>query len=257
MKPLLSIIIPCYNEESGIASLKKKLMPVLAAVRKRYQIQLVFVDDGSTDQTNDVLHANFGKLPGTLICRHARNRNIGAAIRTGIRHATGELVAMMDSDCTYNPHTLMELLDLLEHSKGVGKGAGKTIYDFVTVSPYHPKGKMLNGLGCRLWLSRLTSRIYSLIMGRKIYTVTALNRVYRMEVLQRVRFNANGFLAPAEILCRAVLRGYRVGELPAVLGIRKHGDSKMKLLRAIGSHALFMMKLLLARLTGMRGPDRL
>src|SRR3989344_1357750 len=99
----LSIVIPCYNEEKGVLNLKQKLDSVLHSLAEDYDVELIFVDDGSTDKTHQLLTEAFGSLGYLKIIRHAINRNLGAAMRTGFEHATGDVIATLDSDCTYNP----------------------------------------------------------------------------------------------------------------------------------------------------------
>src|SRR3989344_4833825 len=103
MEKTLSIIIPCYNEEDGLLNLKNRFYPVLDKIKKDHKIEIVFVDDGSKDKTNELLHKYFKstKNISIKILKHEKNQNLGAAIRTGLPACGGEVIAMMDSDCTY------------------------------------------------------------------------------------------------------------------------------------------------------------
>src|SRR3989338_5374450 len=112
--PVLSIIIPCYNEEDGIPSLVQQLNPVVEKLQKEYQIELLMVDDGSIDQTNALLHQVYGNNKNTKIIKHEKNRNLGAALKTGFANATGDFIACLDSDCTYNPSLLVPMLKMID-----------------------------------------------------------------------------------------------------------------------------------------------
>jgi len=226
MKDKLSIIIPCYNEEEGIPNLKKKLIPVVKNLKKDYQVKLIFVDDGSTDNTYKLLRKNFR---GSCILRHVKNKNLGAALKTGFNYAVGDKIAVLDSDCTYNPDILYKLLD--------------SDADIVTVSPYHPKGEVKNVPFYRVFLSKGISFIYRILTRRKIYTFTAMVRVYKRKVLDDITIENNDFISMVEILIKAIKRGYVVDEVPAVLNVRKHGISKMNTWSAIKGHIKFIFKI--------------
>ena len=110
----LSIIIPCYNEEEGIPQLASLLLPVVSNLKKKYSIQLIFVDDGSIDKTSELIKKHFGKVKGFELYKHPKNKNLGGALKTGFSKAKGDLIACLDSDCTYEPSILFNLLDAMD-----------------------------------------------------------------------------------------------------------------------------------------------
>lgn len=230
----LSLIFPCYNEREGIGYLLQVLQELQGRLGAGYALELLFVDDGSTDGTAERLEAELagGRFAARVI-RHARNQGLGAAIRTGIGHARGELIATTDSDCTYDPRELVPMLALLE------QGA-----DVVVGSAYHPQGGVHNVPAYRLVLSRGCSWLYGLVLGAKIYTYTGLMRLYRAEVVRAVSFQSNDFLAVAELLVRILMAGYRVVEHPMTLTVRQYGTSKAVILRVITDHLGFLWWLL-------------
>jgi len=120
-KKSLSIVIPCYNEEEGIPNLVSQLNPVLSELNEGYKIELIFVDDGSRDRTNELLHQYFEKNTNSnvKIINHETNKNLGAALRTGFANASGEYVACLDSDCTYDPKLLIDMLDMIDDSTDI------------------------------------------------------------------------------------------------------------------------------------------
>ncbi len=236
---MLSLVIPCYNEELGIPNLVSKLNPVLEELQNDYHIELIFVDDGSTDHTNELLHQHYGNWKNASILKHERNKNLGAALKTGFAHAHGDLIAAWDSDCTYPPSLLPQMLELLDGNTSI-----------VTVSPYHPQGKVENVPAYRIFLSKSISLIYRFLLNSGIYTHSAMVRVYRKEVIDNVKFKSDDFLSVAELLVKARLQGYRIRELPATLQVRQYGVSKMKLLHTIHSHLKMVGKIVLYRLFG-------
>ena len=78
----LSVIVPCYNESEGITAMRARMAAVMPELRRRGSVQLVFVDDGSSDGTGDQLTKAFSGWPELLIVRHERNRGLGQALRT-------------------------------------------------------------------------------------------------------------------------------------------------------------------------------
>ena len=221
----LSIIVPCYNEELGISNLADQLNPVVEDLRKRYEVELVFVDDGSTDRTNELLHNYFIDKDNVKIVKHKKNMNLGAAMRTGFKNSSGDLIAALDSDCTYSPQLLKEMLEMMDEDT-----------DIVTVSPYHPKGKVNNVPSYRIFLSKSVSSIYKILLGSNLHTYTAMVRIYRKDVVKNINFRSDTFLGITEIMIKSLTKGYRTKELPAELNVRKFGASKMKTLSVIKDH---------------------
>lgn len=240
MQKTLSIIIPCYNEEDSLLNLKNRLYPVLEKIKKNYKIQLIFVDDGSKDKTNELLHKYFKSKPTILvkILKHDVNKNLGAAIRTGLSAVLGETIAMMDSDCTYDPEGLILLLDTFEET-----GA-----DIVTASPYHPKGGVEGVPAYRLFLSRAISLIYVFLTFRRLYTFTSMFRIYKKEILTSNKFYANNFIAVTELMIYPLLKKAKVIEVPMVLHSRQFGVSKMKVVNTIVSHLKFIFRVIRMKL---------
>lgn len=225
----LSFVIPCYNEREGIPKLLVALEDTRRAIGPSYDWELIFVDDGSKDGTHDLLEEACRNNSTLRVIRHPCNRGLGAALRTGFEHATGVLVATTDSDCTYDPRELREMLKLME------QGA-----DVVVASPYHPQGSVRNVPAYRLVLSRNLSRLYRWATGSDLYTYTSLFRLYRAEVLRIVQFKSDGFLSMAEILVQALLKGYRIVEHPTQLTVREYGESKAAILRLVRHHIRFL-----------------
>lgn len=103
----LSIVIPALNEESGIADIARRVLGVRAALADAGVdgLELIVVDDGSTDRTAGVARG----IEGVTVISHPRNRGYGAAIKTGFRHARGDLLAFLDADGTYPPEAFPDL----------------------------------------------------------------------------------------------------------------------------------------------------
>lgn len=234
----LSIVIPFYNEAEGIPSLNRQLCPVLGVLENQFDIELILVDDGSTDDTYLLLKANFAYLPKVKFLRHAVNRNLGGALQTGFHAASGDLVCCMDSDCSYEPGLLIDMIQFLQQEN----------LDIVTASPYHPKGEVLDISRQRLLLSKSLSVLYRMILPFKLYCFTSIFRVYKKNTIESIEIQSTGFLAVTEILIKAGFQGCRLGEVPARLTSRNHGVSKAKIGNMITDHLCFITRILLTRL---------
>lgn len=220
----VSIVVPCYQEERSIAFLANS-MPEVTAALGGYDVNWIFVDDGSTDGTWQQLTQHFAGRSDVVLMRHPSNHGIAAAIRSGILRARTEIVCSIDADCSYDPVGLARMIPLL------GPGV-----DMVTASPYHTDGSVRNVPGWRLGLSRGLSRIYRVVLGRNIATWTSCYRVYRRKSVVALRVDRGDFLGIAELAGRLVLAGGRMVEQPEVLSVRVLGRSKLKVVRTIAGH---------------------
>src|SRR3989442_13347187 len=104
---LLSIVIPCYNEEKTLAECVEK---VLEIEDSNLQLELVIVNDCSKDRSLEIAKGLQQKHPRIQVLHHEKNQGKGAALRTGIRHATGDFVAIQDADLEYSPMDLKRLV---------------------------------------------------------------------------------------------------------------------------------------------------
>ncbi len=237
----VSIVIPCYNEESTLPYLARTLERLEFELRGAgYDLQFVFVDDRSSDNTWDTLHAVFGDRENMMFVRHEQNAGVSAAIRTGIENAEHDVVCSMDCDCSYDPLELKHMIPLL--ADGV---------DLVTASPYHPQGHVKNVPGWRLLLSKGLSTLYRFVLPQKLHTWTSCFRVYRKSAVKDLTLQEDGFLGTAELVGRLSQAGGQIVEHPATLEVRIFGESKMKTCRTIVGHLR-----LIARLLSERQPGR-
>lgn len=236
MTSKISFIVPCWNEREGIPHLLTALEETRRLVGPGYEWEFIFVDDGSSDGTAELLEVECLGGSDVRVIRHAVNRGLGAALRTGFAQATGELVVTNDSDCTFDPRELPAMLRLL------AQGA-----DIVAASPYHPRGSVLNVPAYRLLLSRNLSRLYRWVLGTRLHSYTSLFRLYRGEVIKRVSFTSDDFLAVTQILVGALRAGYRVVEHPTRLSVRRYGASKARIPQMILDHLGHLWQLICRR----------
>jgi polysaccharide deacetylase family protein (PEP-CTERM system associated) len=238
----VTVVVPCFNESQSLRYLKNTLQSLTDTLSEDYAFTFVFVDDGSTDDTWSTLQTLFGKRADCRLIRHEQNFGAARSIQTGLRHAETQVVCSIDCDCTYDPHELARMIPLL--TEGV---------DVVTASPYHPRGRVRNVPGWRLFLSRRLSRLYRLVLHQKLFTYTSCFRVYRKQTTATLEVRHPGFLGVAEFMAKADLAGRRIVEYPTTLEVRVLGYSKMKILRTIAGHLGLLTGLVRLRLIRRNG----
>jgi dolichol-phosphate mannosyltransferase len=230
----LSIVIPCRDEADNIQILRTELAPVVAELRQTRTVELILVDDGSTDGTGDLLDEAFRGDDLVRVVRHDRGRGLGAAIRTGFESSVGDVVVTTDCDASYPFSLIPILLTHLRSEVGI-----------VTASCYHPAGGVDNVPTYRVFLSKSASLIYRVLLDHRVHTYTCLFRAYRRDVLEHVAVQSDDFLGVTQVLANAILAGYIVRELPCTLRARRYGQSKARVARIIWSHLGFQVRLLL------------
>lgn len=238
-----SIIIPCFNESESLPLLKEKLAPLISTAD--FSIQLVFVDDGSTDSTNADILRIFSFYQNKKIIKHERNSNLGAAVRTGILNSDGKYIAAIDADGSYNPVEIIHMRTILIDNTA----------DCISGSAVHPKAHFSVALPWyRHLLSHGVCTLYNLALFKFphfwFYSYTAIFRLYRADVIKKIKFKSNTFMAMAEILCRLILGNYKIIDIPSNSNYRVFGYSKAKIKRLIFEHLGLIFKIIFFRIIG-------
>jgi len=226
----LSIIIPMYNEADNVETTLSRVEEVAASMGGTYEI--ILVNDGSTDNTLEILRRISVQNRKVKVASYPRNMGRGKALRTGFKEARGEIVVSIDADLSYDPHYIIDLIETLRKEEDV---------DFVLASPYMPGGGVEKIPFSRLWISKFGNKILRFTMPNRIYTSTGIFRAYRRRVLDSLELESEGKEIHLEILSKALALGFRVKEVPAILTWRKKGKSKFKFKRTATSHLIFSM----------------
>ncbi|NWF91934.1 MAG: glycosyltransferase [Syntrophaceae bacterium] len=224
----LSIVIPMYNEAENVEATLNQVEKALTSFQGEYEI--IVVNDGSVDQTLEILKKVASQNARVKVASHSKNFGRGMALRTGFRESTGEIVVSIDADLSYDPRYILNLVDTLR---------GEPEIDFVLASPYMPGGGVENVPFLRLWISRLGNKMLRFAMPNRIYTSTGIFRAYRKKVLDSLELESEGKEIHLEILSKAIALGFRPKEVPVVLANRKRGRSKFKLRKTAISHLAF------------------
>jgi glycosyltransferase involved in cell wall biosynthesis len=213
----LSIIIPVYNERSTI----EEIIDQVRAVDVGMERELVIVDDASTDGTRELLAERFSADAHVRVFFHERNRGKGAAVRTGIELATGDVVLIQDADLEYDPNDYRELL------RPIVEGRAQVAYGSRFLGRrYRLLGRErvafpLHYLGNR-FLNALTNLLYrsSLTDMETCYKAIARN------VLQGLDLRANKFDFEPEVTAKILRRGHHITEVPIRYRPRTYQEGK-------------------------------
>jgi len=203
----LSIIIPVLNEEKNISLLYQKLKPVLLSLGKSFEI--IFVDDGSSDQTFAVLEKMGAEDQNVKVIKFSRNFGKAAAYSAGFKAAKGEIIATMDGDLQDDPADLPRLLFALSQGYGL-------------VTGWKHSGKSSH---MKFIASRFFNYCINLLIGLKIHDLNCPFKVYRSVVAKQLNIYGDLYRY-IPILVSDM--GYQVCEIKVANLPRKYGVSKYR-----------------------------
>ena len=238
----LSVIIPVFNEEENIAVTVERVCRNLN--QNALTFELVIVNDGSTDNTGERLHALQNDFPQIRAINYYPNMGRGMALRRGFQEAAGQFVVSIDADLSYDESHIVRLYENLKENPST---------DIVLGSVYMRGGEMRNVPWNRRIISRLGNWILSFALRGKFKTITCVLRGYKKGVVQSLDLTSTGKEIHLEILLKAVAYGFSIAEIPATLTWRKKGRSKFRVTSTSISHLLFSVAMRPMILFGMLG----
>lgn len=206
----LSIIVPAYNEHSTIGAILKKIKNIpLRSVEK----EIVIVDDASTDGTSAFLKRI--KDSSIKVLHHGKNMGKGAAIRTGLNHATGDIILIQDADLEYDPNDYPKLIEpILKDKADVVYGSRilgqKAIYSKFA---YYVAGRSLTMLA-------------NLLYGINITDEPCGYKVFKANVIKNMPLKCRRFEFCPEITARISKKHIRIFEIPASYMPRSREEGK-------------------------------
>jgi glycosyltransferase involved in cell wall biosynthesis len=209
------VVVPCFDEEEGIAATVFALDAALA-VSWDGEWEVLVVDDGSRDGSALRIADLAATLPNVRVLRHAHNRGYGAALKTALRHTEAELVAIIDADGTYPAGRIGELLDLMGDAEMVvgARAPGDRHY---------PRLRRLPKAFLRWWVGWLA--------GERVRDINSGFRVFRRDVAMRFfGLLPEGFSFTTTLTLAMLRSGYRVSWL-TVTNAPRRGRSKIRPLR--------------------------
>jgi glycosyltransferase involved in cell wall biosynthesis len=212
----LSVVIPAYNEEDGIADIVDRVLSVKESLAKAGvpEMELIVVDDGSHDRTAEIVDGR----PDVRLIRHATNKGYGAALKTGFSNAKGDLLAFLDADGTYPPEFFPKLC----------QAALEQDADLVI-------GSRMAGEESEMPVTRrignfIFANLISLISNHRISDSSSGMRVLRREVLSALYPLPDGLNFTPVMSTRALHEGIKMVEVPITYSERV-GRSKLSVVR--------------------------
>ncbi len=211
---VLSVVIPAYNEENGIAEIACRVLAVEPDLKRAGvdRLELLIVDDGSKDRTAEVA----SNIPGVTLIRHPRNRGYGAALKTGFSRAGGDLIGFLDADGTYPPEYFPQLC------RAALNGTDLVI------------GSRMAGEDSKMPLTRRVGNFFfatllSLLSHQKVTDSASGMRVFKRGILESIYPLPNGLNLTPVMSTRALHEGVSLREIPIPYSERV-GRSKLSVI---------------------------
>jgi glycosyltransferase involved in cell wall biosynthesis len=205
--PLLSVVMPVYNEHATIEEIVRRVVSV------PIRTELIVVDDGSTDGTRELLARLQERFDFRLLLQ-PRNQGKGAALRRGFAEVAGDLVVVQDADLEYSPEEYPALIEL------ICEGRADVVYGSRFLGR-HRVFLFTHYAGNRL-LTLITNVLYNTMLS----DMETCYKVMRTDVLRSMTLRSDGFGIEPEITAKVFKRGYRVYEVPITYDGRGYEEGK-------------------------------
>lgn len=211
---LVTIIVPCFNEERTIEKLILKINSL-----KKINKQIIVIDDGSTDRTRKIIREKLKKKIDKIIF-HKNNSGKGSAIISAIKFIRGQIVIIQDADLEYNPHDYYKLLKPFENSKNnvvYGSrvlGRRKKIFDHNLEKIY------------RIFGNFILTKISNIINNQNLTDAHTCYKVFRKKLFLKLKIEQRDFSFCAEVTTKISKLRENIIEIPIRYNGRSHKDGK-------------------------------
>jgi dolichol-phosphate mannosyltransferase len=209
---MLSVLMPVYNEEDTV----KEIIDAVLAVPT--DLELIVVDDGSTDQTRSRLHTlEAAQYPRLKIVYAPQNAGKGAAIRAALSHAAGDIVVIQDADCEYDPQDFLPMLELISRGAAVVYGTRLS----------HEAARMNHEVRDKFYFARrLLPKLTNALFGTQITDEATCYKMFRRSVLDSIPLHCERFDFCPEVTAKIIKRGYKIYETPIHYAARTAAQGK-------------------------------
>lgn len=213
----ISVFFPCYNEQENVRRTVENALDVLEKLNADFEV--IIVNDGSSDETGQIADEIAGRDGRVKVVHHKHNLGYGAALQSGFKTATKELVFYTDGDGQFDINEMPPLLSLMEQ------------YDIVSCYRLNRRDPVIRKINGWCW-----TRLICLMFGLKIRDIDCAFKLYKREIFNKIEMSSTGALIDAEILARAVRKGYHITQkgvhhYPRTAGVQS-GASIRVILRA-------------------------
>lgn len=191
----LSIFFPCHNEQDNIERVTRQALEVVRGITPDFEI--LIINDGSTDDTARVADALAAEHPEVRAIHHPVNRGYGAALQTGFTEAAKDWVFYTDGDGQFDISEITKLLPL------------KSTSTIVSAYRAQRSDSLLRKINGACW-----SMLVNLLLGIRVRDIDCAFKLFPSKLFLEIELHATGALIDAEILAKAVRRGYQIRQLP-------------------------------------------
>ena len=225
--PLISIILPAYNEAALLADHVEQICEYLATLEDRYLWEILIINDGSADETGAIAEELAAKNPAIRALHHPTNFGLGQVLKFGFANSSGDYIVTLDVDLSYDVRHIGELVDKLRESHA----------KIVLASPYMKGGTIRNVPFVRRYLSILGNKFLSIFAKGNISTLTSIVRVYDGPFIRSLNLRSVGMNIMPEMLYKAMVLHAKVEEAPGRLDWGpqlRYGATRTSSLRVVG-----------------------
>ena len=203
----LSVLMPAYNEAATVERV------VEAVLKTPHEKEVILVDDGSTDGTRDLVR-RLGQRPGVLALFHDRNMGKGAAVRTALKEATGEIVLIQDCDLEYDPNQYTLLVDPIEKGQADVVFGSRSFGSHTSFSFWYVMG------------NKLVTLATNILFDCYISDMETCYKCMRVDAARKLNLRARGFELEPEITGGLLNLGYQIYEVPISYRARSRDQGK-------------------------------
>jgi glycosyltransferase involved in cell wall biosynthesis len=187
----LSVFFPCYNEQGNVERVVRNALKVLDELA--VDCEVIVVNDGSADETGRIADGLAAQYPRVRVVHHPHNRGYGAALQSGFRAATKELVFYTDGDGQFDLAEMPPLLELMRD------------YDIVSCYRLNRQDPLLRKINGWCW-----TKLVCLVFGLRLRDIDCAFKLYRRAIFDGMPLCSTGALIDTEVLARATRKGCRI-----------------------------------------------
>ncbi|MDP2912169.1 MAG: glycosyltransferase family 2 protein [Candidatus Omnitrophota bacterium] len=209
----LSILIPAYNEEASISQVMQEIKALNLSASGITEREIILIDDGSSDRTVEKATA---VMPSARVIRHVKNQGKGAALISGISHATGDIIIIQDADLEYSPSQYPGLL------KPVIEENADVVYGSRFLAEAHPSNMKMS----YFMANRFGNFLTNALCGTSLTDCMTCFKVFKKHALQGIQLESRGFGIEPEITAKISKKGFKIKEIPIPYKARTFKEGK-------------------------------